>query len=214
MSGLKQPYPTEEFTEIEDFKSALRTAIREQRANRSERLRKEAGQDFATTILSIPAVKEASTIALYTSRAGEPSTLPLMNYLSALGKRILLPVLGAGLQRDWATFAGEDDLLQRAPGRPPEPSTPTLGAQALEDAQVIICPALGVDTSGTRLGQGGGWYDRALLHAAADAQVIAMVYPEELYDHTITALPREEHDLPVHAVATTTSWQPLPSNGL
>lgn len=214
MSGLKQPYPTEEFTEIEDFKSALRSAIREQRAIRSERLRKEAGQDFATTLLSIPSVKEATTVALYTSRAGEPSTLPLMTYLAALGKRVLLPVLGAGLQRDWATFVSEDDLLQRAPGRPPEPSSPTLGPEALADADVIICPALGVDTSGTRLGQGGGWYDRALLHAAPNAQVIAMVYPEELYDHTLTALPKEEHDLPVHAVATTTSWLPLPADGL
>ena len=211
MSGTKQPYLTEEFIEIEDAKSALRSAIREQRSNRSERLRKEAGQDFATTILGIPEVKEAKVVALYTSRSGEPSTLPLMTYLHAKGKRVLLPVLGAGLQRDWATFAGEDDLQQRAPGRPPEPSTPTLGAEALAEADLIIAPALAVDTHGTRLGQGGGWYDRALSFARPGVKVIAMVYPEEVYDAEVMPLPREPHDLPVQAVATTTSWRCLDS---
>jgi len=214
MSSTKQPYPAEEFTEIEDFKSVMRTAIRDNRAQRSERLRKEAGQDFATVLLTTPAIKEANVVAAYTSRAGEPSTLPLLEYLSALGKTILLPVLGAGLQRDWAQFISVEDLEQRAPGRPPEPSSPTLGAEALERADAIVVPALAVDTSGTRLGQGGGWYDRALANARDDAFLIAMVYPEEFYDASEQPLPRESHDRPVGAVATTTSWQLLPSEGL
>jgi 5-formyltetrahydrofolate cyclo-ligase len=214
MSGIKQPYPTEEFTEIEDFKSALRTSIRDARGARSERLRKEAGQDFATVLLSIPEVKNASTVALYASRAGEPSTLQILDYLDALGKRILLPVLGSGLQRCWAEYAGEDDLLQRAPGRPPEPSTPTLESDAVAQADVVIAPAIAVDTTGTRLGQGGGWYDRVLADVREGVKIIAVVYPEEYYDAAVTPLPREEHDLPVHGVATTTNWYSLPATGL
>ncbi|MFD2841710.1 5-formyltetrahydrofolate cyclo-ligase [Populibacterium corticicola] len=214
MAVSRQPYPSEDFTEIEDFKSALRTAIREQRANRSERLRREAAQDFATVLLSIPEVKDAHTVALYASRNGEPSTLPILNYLQALDKQILLPVLGSGLQRGWAPYVGEDDLLERAPGRPPEPSTPHLSAEALQAADVIIAPALAVDSRGVRLGQGGGWYDRALLHARAGVQTIALVYPEEIYDAATMPLPHEDHDLPVHAVATTTHWATLPLSGL
>lgn len=214
MAEHRQPYPTENFTEIEDFKSALRTAIREQRTNRSERLRREAAQDFATILLSIPAVKDAHTIALYASRSSEPSTLPILNYLQALDKQILLPVLGTGLQRGWAPYAGEDDLMERAPGRPPEPSTTHLSAEALQAADVIIAPALAVDSRGVRLGQGGGWYDRALLHARAGVQTIALVYPEEIYDAATMPLPHEDHDLPVHAVATTTHWATLPLSGL
>lgn len=131
-----------------------------------------------------------------------------------MGKTVLLPVLGAGLQRDWAPFAGADDLMERAPGRPPEPGTDTVGPEALAQADVVISPALAVDTSGTRLGQGGGWYDRALLHAREDVKIIAVVYPEEIYDHSVTPLPREPHDLPIHAVATTTHWSALPLTGL
>ncbi|WP_435298454.1 5-formyltetrahydrofolate cyclo-ligase [Timonella sp. A28] len=214
MSGTKQPYPNAETTDIEEAKSALRQALRETRNARSERLRKEASQDIASTVLSIPEVKNAQRIALYASRAGEPSTLPLLNYLQAMGKTILLPVLGAGLQRDWATYAGEDDLLQRAPGRPPEPSTDALGPDALSTVDVILAPALAVDSSGTRLGQGGGWYDRALAYAQDGVKIIALVYPEEIYDAATRPLPREQHDLPVHAVATTTTWMNLPAEAL
>ncbi|WP_313278508.1 5-formyltetrahydrofolate cyclo-ligase [Timonella senegalensis] len=214
MSGKNQPFPVEEFSEIEDLKSALRAAIRETRAQRSERLRKEAGQDIATTVLTIPAVKEARVVAAYTSRANEPSTYALLEYLKALGKTVLLPVLGAGLQRDWAEFISVEDLQQRAPGRPSEPSSPTLGPEALAAADAIIVPALAIDSTGTRLGQGGGWYDRALLHAREDALTIGVIFPEEFYPATSHQLPREDHDLPIDAVATTTSWRMLPSEGL
>lgn len=214
MTGMKQPYPTEEFSEIEDFKSALRTAIRDQRNLRSERLRKEAGQDFATVLLSIPEVKNAQTVALYASRAGEPSTAQILDYLDALGKRVLLPVLGEGLARCWAEYAGEDDLLQRAPGRPPEPGTQPLESDAIAQADVVIAPAMAIDSRGTRLGQGGGWYDRVLSHVRDGVKVVGVVYPEEFYESKDTPLPRESHDLPVHVVATTTNWIALPTAGL
>lgn len=214
MSGIKQPYPIDARFEIEDAKSALRSAIRANRESRSERLRHEAGEDFAKTLLSIPDVRSAQVIALYASRPGEPETQPALDALTHLGKRILLPVLGAGLTRDWSAYIDEDDLQQRAPGRPPEPSSPTLGCDALKEADMIICPALAVDTRGVRLGQGGGWYDRALQHARDDARTIALVHSEELYDAASRPLPRESHDLLVNGVATTTSWQWLPSNGL
>ena len=117
-----------------------------------------------------------------------------------------MPVLGSGLQRDWAEYAGADDLRERAPGRPPEPGGPTLGAAALADADVVIAPALAVDTTGARLGQGGGWYDRALEHIRPGVPVVALVFPEELYDAETRPLPRERHDRPVDAVATPPGW--------
>ena len=117
-----------------------------------------------------------------------------------------MPVLGSGLQRDWAEYAGPDDLRERAPGRPPEPGGDTLGAAALGDAEVVIAPALAVDTTGARLGQGGGWYDRALEHIRPGVPVVALVFPEELYDAASRPLPRERHDRLVDAVATPLEW--------
>lgn len=210
MSSAAQPYPhASEGDEVEEVKERLRRAVREARTARSPRRREAAATALADVVTSIPAVAEAQCVAVYAARPSEPGTVPLLDALAARGVRLLLPVLGQGLQRDWAEYAGAEDLRERAPGRPPEPGGPTLGAQALADADVVLAPALAVDTSGARLGQGGGWYDRALQHARPGAPVVAIVYPEELYDATSRPLPREPHDRLVDAVATPDGWQPV-----
>ena len=207
MSSVAQPYPrVSEGEEVEDVKDRLRTAIRAARKIRSVRLRDAAARELADVVLTIPAVAEASCVSVYASRATEPGTGPLLEVLAARGVRVLMPVLGSGLQREWAEYAGPDDLRERAPGRPPEPGGPTLGAAALADADVVIAPALAVDTTGARLGQGGGWYDRALEHIRPGVPVIALVFPEELYDAATRPLPREPHDHLVDAVATPREW--------
>ena len=207
MSSVAQPYPhVSEGDEVEDVKEQLRLAIREARKTRSARRREEAAQALAKVVLTIPAVENARCVSVYAARSTEPGTGVLLEELSARGVRVLMPVLGSGLQRDWAEYAGPDDLRERAPGRPPEPGGPTLGAAALADADVVIAPALAIDTTGARLGQGGGWYDRALEHLRPGVPVVALVFPEELYDADIRPLPRERHDRLVDAVATPLEW--------
>jgi 5-formyltetrahydrofolate cyclo-ligase len=205
-----QPYPhVSDGSDIEDFKESLRTSIREARQLRSARRRTEAGQALAHVIETIPEVATARCVSLYASRPGEPDTSWLLDRLAARRVRVLMPILGAGLQRDWAEYAGADDLRQRAPGRPPEPGSPTLGAEALAQADVVIIPALAIDTHGTRLGQGGGWYDRALENLRPGVRVIGVVYPEELYDAEVRPLPRQPHDRTVDTVATPQEWHEL-----
>jgi len=162
---------------------------------------------FAKVLETMPELRNARCVAANVARPTEPSTGPLLEMLAARGVRVILPVLGTGLQRDWAVYDGAADLQQRAPGRPPEPGTTALGAAALHAADVIVAPALAVDTSGARLGQGGGWYDRALEHARPGTPVIAMVFAEEIYDAGTRPLPRQPHDRLVDAVATPEGWR-------
>jgi len=212
MSSVAQPYPhVVDGDEVEDVKERLRVAIRDARKTRSPRRRDEAAQALAHVVLTIPAVAEARCVSVYAARSTEPGTGVLLEELAARGVRVLMPVLGSGLQRDWAEYAGADDLRERAPGRPPEPGGPTLGPEALGDADVVIAPALAVDTSGARLGQGGGWYDRALEHIRPGVPVVALVFPEELYDADVRPLPRERHDRAIDVVATPQEWRPLRS---
>ncbi len=60
----------------------------------------------------------------------------------------------------------------------------------------MIVPALLVARDGTRLGRGGGSYDRAL--ARATGLTVALLHDGELVD----ALPAEPHDVAVQAAAT------------
>ncbi|WP_425956065.1 5-formyltetrahydrofolate cyclo-ligase [Xylanimonas sp. McL0601] len=204
-----QPYPLIPGMEPADAKEELRRAIRAHRAARTPRQRADAAHAFADVLETIPAVREAACVATYAARSNEPGTHVLLERLALRGARVLLPVLGSGLARDWAEYAGVDDLRERAPGRPPEPSGPPLGASAIEKADVVVVPALAVDTHGRRLGQGGGWYDRVLHLVRDGVTVVAMVFPEEVYDGGERPLPMEPHDLRVHVVATTQGWQLL-----
>lgn len=207
MSGAAQPIHVPPGLEPEDAKTMVRKAIRAAREHRSSRRRQEAAAGFVHSLADFEQLREARCVAAYVSRPAEPGTLPLLEDLALRGVRVLLPVLGTGLERGWAPFAGADDLLERAPGRPPEPGTEHLGADALAEADVIIAPALAVDTAGARLGQGGGWYDRALGHKRPDAKVVALVFPEEIYDAAASPIPTEPHDVPVDAFATPSGWQ-------
>jgi len=209
MSSAAEPSLRTSPPEPEEAKELLRSAIRKARSHRSQRLRDEAAAALAEVVGSIPAVQEARCVSVYAARATEPGTGVLLERLAARGVRLLLPVLGAGLQRDWAEYRGAEDLRERAPGRPPEPGGPTLGPEALADADVVVTPALAVDTAGGRLGQGGGWYDRALEHARPDALVVALVFPEEVRDALSDPLPHEPHDRRVDAYATPDGWVPL-----
>ena len=86
------------------------------------------------------------------------------------------------------------------------PVGPRLGPTAIGAADTVVVPALAVDSVGIRLGRGGGYYDRALVHARHDAVLVTVVFDDERVD----ALPREIHDRPVTAVVTPSGgWEEL-----
>ena len=127
------------------------------------------------------------TITGYEPVPGEPDVRSLLRTAYDLGMRVLVPVTLADLDLDWAVWS-------------PDGSGPALGKDAVGAVTVGFVPGLAVDVGGTRLGQGGGCYDRALPRFAPDAPVICVLHPEE--DRTEPALPREPHDRPVDAVLT------------
>lgn len=66
---------------------------------------------------------------------------------------------------------------------------------------IIIVPFLAFDRRGTRLGQGGGYYDATLEHLRAqkDTQAIGMGYSQQA---VLFNLPCEDHDQPLDWVIT------------
>ncbi len=202
MTGITHSLPTLTGLEPEDAKAALRGYLRSRRQERSLRRRTDAGDAIAIVGSNFVAGQNATRVAIYASRPTEPTTEPLLQRLEAAGVELLLPVLGDGLQRQWATFKGLDDLVERAPGRPPEPSGPSLPMEEIARADVIFAPALAVDTRGCRLGQGGGWYDRALSHVNPNATILAIVFDDEVFPSDEVELPCEDHDRFVHGALT------------
>lgn len=201
MASMTSSLPDVSALDVLDAKEALRSHFRHARRARSPRERGRLAEELAEVALEV--IGNSACVAAYVSRTTEPGTTPLLSTLDRHGVRVLLPALGPGLSRDWAEFRGAADLEVRAPGRPPEPSGPRFGSDGLAMADVVVAPALAIDREGHRLGQGGGWYDRALRHARPGALIIAAIYDDE---YVTGPLPRDEHDLRVHAVLTPSRW--------
>ena len=195
----------------DEAKAILRASLRKARLHRNERRLEQHAKSLRDHVLELPSVSTATCVSVYASRPHEPGTKPLIEALHQRGVRVLLPMLGDGLQRGWGEYQGSEDLVERAPGRPPEPSSAFLPAQALAEADVVVVPALAVDTHGNRLGQGGGWYDRALTDAREGAPLVALAFSNEVFNADEAPLPREAHDLAVNAVITPDGITRLPA---
>lgn len=184
---------------LKNGQSAAGTKGDLRRALRRRRREREAEPELASVLRDalLSELEGADCVAAYVSVGNEPDPAPALRVLAERGVRILLPVLRADLDLDWAE-AGPD--LAPSPVRPRllEPTGPLLGADAVGQAAVVLVPALAVALDGTRLGQGGGSYDRAL--ARARGRRTALVHDDEV----LAALPREPHDEPVDVAVTTT----------
>ena len=171
---------------ISDEKVALR--------NRYRRERKERYLDHSFQYLAQAQEFEvAKVIASYFSYGDEPETSELNTAIIASGKVLLLPRIN-GDELEWVQWDGKENSLN-VHKKISEPIGEAF--QDLQAIDLIVVPALRIDRSGYRLGQGGGYYDRALSQLAA--WKVALIFPEEF---SSDLLPREEHDIPVNAFAT------------
>lgn len=131
---------------------------------------------------------------------------PDMSLALRLFPRALLPVLldeaGAPLgEPRWGLWEAGRALVTL--GRPPaQPDGEARGAESLKEADLIVIPALAASADGTRLGQGGGWYDRALVHRSPGVAVVSVVFDDEVLESGV--IPTEAHDVPIDAIITPT----------
>jgi 5-formyltetrahydrofolate cyclo-ligase len=181
-------------------KAALRRWVLDRRAGMSRAQLAAAARRITDAIIGAPEIAAARCVAAYASFGREPGTRHLVDALAAQEVVVLLPVLRPGRDLDWAQYSGPGDL-EPAAGGMVEPVGARFGVGAIARADVVLVPALAVDRFGTRLGRGGGSYDRALALARGSAPRWAMVYDGELLPPGVRA-PAEPHDIRVHAAVT------------
>ena len=186
---------------LELLNSGIDVNFHNEKSDLRKRYRRERSEHAVDTpfsyLIDSQEISSASVIASYISYGDEPNTAELNQAILAAGKKLLLPRIieisgEPGLE--WVPWNGDPQKLTER-GRILEPIGPAEMDQNQID--VVIVPALRVDGDGYRLGQGGGFYDRALAHLAA--WTIALIFPEEISGQS---LPRESHDIPVSAYAT------------
>ena len=152
---------------------------------------------FATTDRSI-------TAALYGAQGSEMDTAPLARALMTHGLELALPVV---IQRDAPLV-----FRRWRPGDPLEldqagcPAPLDLAGEVTP--ALIMVPLLAFDSSGGRLGQGGGYYDRTLEFLRAEGGIshvaaVGLAYAAQELDN----LPMDPHDQPLDGVLTEAGYR-------
>ena len=173
------------------MKPALRETARIRRAELAR-----ACPDFAARIAKFAddlRIPTGAAVSFYWPMGDEADPRPLANALAARGHTLALPVVAAPrtplLFRRWRE--GETLVTHKFGMREPSTDAPAVVPD------VLLMPLLAFDARGTRLGYGGGFYDRTLA-ALKSARAIGIAYAGQ----EVGELPRHEHDYPLDAVMT------------
>lgn len=164
---------------------------------------------YATDVLAPTGPGDRPTIAAYLGRDPEPGTGHLLQELHTRGFGVVVPVCEPAYQLSWVAW-GPGVALRRSVRAPvDEPVGPRRPFGEVPSVGLILVPALAVDRSGQRLGQGGGYYDRFLAQHPADspgaAPRLGVVYRSELLP--AGAVPAEPFDQPLGGVFTADGFQ-------
>lgn len=190
----------------EPTKAGLRAALSQRRLLRTPEANANLSAALLGRLLRHPLWQQARGVAAFVGVRGEPDTWGLLAATLAERKRLWLPRIEAGE----IAFVPVHDLRDLAPAKfgllEPRPRggqstvrtpTPAVGID------VVLVPGLGFTSSGVRLGWGKGHYDRALapIRQTAAPLRVGVCFAEDL-DPQGGPIPSDEHDVPMHWVAT------------
>lgn len=179
---------------IEVVKAQLRREAHAARARMSVAERAEASAEAAVHFFAGITLRPTDMVAAFWPIRDEIDCRPILGRLMDAGQPVCLPVVvGEGLPLE---------LRLWAPGAPLYPSGfGTLAPDELAPRvtpDVILMPLLGFDRTGTRLGYGGGYYDRTLMRLGRRPRLIGLAFACQGLDQ----VPRAPHDVPLDAVVT------------
>jgi 5-formyltetrahydrofolate cyclo-ligase len=179
---------------IEEAKAALRIQARAARAMLDHGERTEAAIAVARHFFDAINLQAGDVVAAYWRIRDELDCQPILVKLMDSNQKVVLPVvLGQDEPLDLRVWEQGASLYESGFG--------TLAPSELApraEPDIVIMPLLGFDKRGTRLGYGGGYYDRTLARLSKKPKLVGLAFAAQELDH----IPREPHDVPLDAVVT------------
>lgn len=183
-------------------KTAARDEIRRRLTHLSAESRRAASEAVLLALTTRPEWKNAATLGLFLSLPDEPETRDVIRRAWEEGKKVALPKtdIRHGLTW-WEIQPGPLPALETLW----EPLPEKHAAMAVETLEGFCVPGRAFDARGTRLGRGGGHYDRALSARSRRAWVTGLFFSVQ----EMESLPREAHDVALPQVVTEKGWRSL-----
>ena len=181
---------------ISEEKRLIRDEIRSRRRAIPEAMLLKIGKDLPDMVLSLDdpdftsRLERAKTVALYRAADGELPVDDLARALIKKGIRVCFPKIEDGSMNFYYCPSLEDKYFEMGAYKISEPAA---GLEKAEpgDIDIAVIPAIAYNEEGTRLGQGGGYYDK--YFAQTDALLVGVCYDFQI----CSELPFDEHDLTV-----------------
>lgn len=170
-------------TQRPTHKDLARFYLRRRRHHKSGQAQLEAAFTRAVASCLEPLGPHA-TLAAFLPLGGEPPIRPALDACWEQGVRVLVPRTLPQGQLEWVDYQPKAPLVRNRLGIL-EPQGPAVDPQAFWAASLRLIPALALDLQGTRLGQGGGYYDRLLSQSGSaplDRTSLAVVFEDEILD--------------------------------
>lgn len=175
-------------------KVQLRSRLRKARRELDREVLYRESQKLCLRLLELPELQRAQTVFCYVSYGGEVKTHRLIETLLSQGKRVLVPRCRENGMMDCVPIESLEQLL---PGKmgilEPPADLETADPRMVEFA---VIPAVGCGMDGTRLGQGGGYYDRFLEKVDCAQAVLC------LEEFLLPSVPNEPHDRKMKCIVT------------
>ena len=151
-------------------------------------LRPRSSQGLTEQLTALVEKLGVKTIASYHPLRSEPDTFEFNREFSRSGNLLLPRVQGDDIEFAYGDLAtGSLGIM--------EPTGNTFPIDAIE---LILVPALAIDSKGNRLGKGKGYYDRVLKTSVALA--VGVIFDGELVEE----IESEEHDVKMQYAITPT----------
>lgn len=154
-----------------------------------------AARQVAAQIIMLPELDQIKNIACYFPIKNELDSVILLKALHAARFELSLPkIVGKDQPLEFRVWDMMSELVEGPFGT----KEPTGGITV---PGVILAPLLAFDKTGTRLGYGGGYYDRTikkLKERNPDLPVIGIAYENQ----KLASIPRESYDQSLDMVVT------------
>ncbi len=188
--------------------------MRARREGAPEGLIDEASAQAAAFAVAFEPFLAARVVALYSPLRGELDPICWLERPEAAGKTFVLPRTCPDRRLTFHL----PTTIPIAPGTPGctehlvgslipgpfgilEPVGPPIESSLID---LVVVPALAYDLRGSRLGYGGGYYDRWLVQQRPELCAVGLGHDWQI----VEALPVEDHDRPVAAILTPTGIAP------
>lgn len=123
------------------------------------------GADMARILFALPVWQRADTVLCFAALPDEPDTDAILRRALAEGKCLLLPRVVSKTEMDWVHITSLSQLVAGHFGiAEPPADLPAVDPAALPGQALALVPCMAAGQNGTRLGRGGGYYDRFLAH--------------------------------------------------